>query len=414
MATSIFNGNPMYLPPVQYNLQDYIAPDLGIQASAGQTPYDRWLFEQNSRMGDISLPSFSVPYTAVNPSNPYQAPSITPAGTAPGSGGVYDTNPYQPPAPVYQPPAPTPAPEPTYQSPQSTEPVVGPYSNAPQSAEEIARLAIRHQMQSLVGSGDREAALNYMIQQGITPNEFNEMLSYSGSPIPNNQSASNWLINSAQQTGIQVPGLSYASPEEVQQFLQWQGSSQHPLYGGSISDMWAAQGIEDPYTDPRLADLAQDAIASQTRLQDSRNSNGMNWTPEYQNYTPQDSAPQTSPMTQVQSNPAMVQAPAPAPVPQAPPQPQYQQVAGSFVNQDTGDIVNYDSNGVHTSTGRVDSAWQAAHQPAPQPTQQTVAQPSNWWDANSENRARGGLIKLSQKYASGGGVNALAGKYNLY
>ena len=104
----------------------------------------------------------------------------------------------------------------------------------------------------------------------------------------------------------------------------------------------------------------------------------------------------------------------PAPIVQESQQPQYQQVAGSFVNQDTGDIVTYDSNGAHTSTGRIDPSWLAAHQPTPQPTQQPTQPQVDRWNLNSENRARGGLIKLSQKYAAGGGVNALAGKYNLY
>lgn len=461
MPNSIFNGNPMYLPPVQYNFEDYTAPLPGVQASAGQTPYDRWLYSQNSRLGNLTLPSYTTSYAASNPDYMYgNMPTIPPVGVAPGSNGVYETNPWTPPTepvtppwaeppsipapepypypnpwtppteptptipdnggpprlppvvhPPYQPPQPT-APEPTYQpQPTSYETVVGPVDHTPMSPEEIQRLAIRSQMQSLVGSGDREAALNYMIQQGITPSEFNEMLSYNGSPIPNNQSAENWLINSAQQTGIQVPGLSYASPEEVQQFLQWQGDQQNPLGGGLISDVWAAQNIEDPYSNSRLADLAQTAIASQTRLQDSRNANGKNWTPEYQSYTPQvapQAAPQPSPLTQVQNSPNTV---GPAPIVQAaPPQPVYQQVAGQFVNQDTGDIVTYDSDGRHTSTGRIDPAWLAAHQPPRQQVQPpTQTQAHSPWFMDSENRARGGLISLSQKYATGG----LASKYGV-
>ncbi len=400
MPNSIFNGNPMYLPPVQYNLQDYTAPDLGIQASAGQTPYDRWLFAQNSRMGDISLPSFSAPYTAVNPSNPYQAPGITPVGAAPGSGGVYDTNPFQPVTPT---PPPTSSTAPTQSSGASGKVVAGPFSDAPVSAEDQAYYDFRKKMQDLVASGDQEAVLRYMVDNGVTREQFNDALTYSSSPInASGQTANNWLIGASQNTGINIPGMEYASPEEVRQFLDWQQSQTNVLTNQNIGDSWLAGGIADPYSNQRLVDNAQDAITREKALAAQRTG----YTPAYQTY----STP-TSPMTQVQSNPAMVQAPAPAPVPQAPPQPQYQQVAGSFVNQDTGDIVNYDSNGVHTSTGRVDSAWRAAHQPAPQqPTQQQTDR----WDLNSDNRDRGGLIKLSQKYASGGGVNALAGKYNLY
>lgn len=452
MPNSIFNGNPMYLPGVQYNFEDYVAPELGIQASAGQTPYDRWLFAQNTRMGNIGLPSFSSPYTAVNPSNPYASPNINPMGTAPGSNGVYTTNPYQPvpyptpfpwqdpveapgpapmegptpwpgptedpvpaynpqeppattPAPVYQPPAP----EPTYQPPQTAEVVVGPYSNTPQSAEETARLAIRAQLQGLVASGDQEAALNYMNQNGITSGQFEEMLAYNGSPITSG-SPYGWLANASQNTGIPVAGLSYASPEEVDQFIAWQQGTPNSMTNQTGAELTAAQGITDPYSNATIRDNALQTIRTQSGLQSIRNANGNNWAPEYQSYTPQ-TAPQPSPLTQVQNS---VNTVGPAPIVQESQQPQYQQVAGSFVNQDTGDIVTYDSNGAHTSTGRIDPAWLAAHQPAPQPAQQTVAQPASWWDTNSENRARGGLIKLSQKYAAGGGVNALAGKYNLY
>ena len=469
-----------------------MAPELGIQASAGQTPYDRWLFAQNTRMGNIGLPSFSSPYTAVNPSNPYASPNINPMGTAPGSNGVYTTNPYQPvpyptpfpwqdpveapgPAPMegpnpwpgptedptaptplpwedpvpaynpqqppvsppYQPPAPTPqppipdnegpprlpplipqqpptpapvyqppAPEPTYQPSQTAEVVVGPYSNTPQSAEETARLAIRAQLQGLVASGDQEAALNYMNQNGITSSQFEEMLAYNGSPITSG-SPYGWLANASQNTGIPVAGLSYASPEEVDQFIAWQQGTPNSMTNQTGAELTAAQGITDPYSNATIRDNALQSIRTQSGLQTIRNANGNNWTPEYQSYTPQ-AAPQPSPLTQVQSS---VNTVGPAPIVQESQQPQYQQVAGSFVNQDTGDIVTYDSNGAHTSTGRIDPAWQAAHQPTPQqPTQQQVDR----WDLHSDNRARGGLIKLSQKYASGGGVNALAGKYNLY
>lgn len=497
MPNSIFNGNPMYLPPVQYNFADYTAPTLGIQASAGQTPYDQWLYTQNHMIGNIGLPSFSAPYTAVNPSNPYQAPSIQPMGTAPGSNGVYNTNPYQSPAPSptplpwqepaqiptpaplpgpnpwpgptedptaptplpwedpvpaynpqqppappppYQPPTPTsqppipdnegpprlpplippqqpsaappppvyqpPAPQPTYQQPQTAEVVVGPYSNAPQSAEETARLAIRAQLQGLVASGDQEAALNYMNQNGITSSQFEEMLAYNGSPITSG-SPYGWLANASQNTGIPVAGLSYASPEEVDQFISWQQNTPNSMTNQTGAELTAAQGITDPYANATIRDNALQTIRTQSGLQSIR---GGSWTPEYQSYTPQ-AAPQPSPLTQVQSS---VNTVGPAPIVQESQQPQYQQVAGSFVNQDTGDIVTYDSDGVHTSTGRIDPAWLAAHQPAPQPPRQTVAQPSNWWDTGAENRARGGLIKLSQKYAAGGGVKSLAGKYNLY
>ncbi len=497
MPNSIFNGNPTYLPPINWGLTGYTPPAQGIQASAGQTPYDRWLYSQNSRLGNLGLPSYTDMYAATNPNYAHaNTPPIAPVGVAPGSNGVYNTNPYQPPTetvtppwvnpvaiptptpvtwdntwpgPTYDPTAPTPlpwvdphvpsptdplplptptpaptpqppipdnegpprlpplippqqpiappstpeptyqppAPEPTYQPPQTAEVVVGPYSNTPQSAEETARLAIRAQLQGLVASGDQEAALNYMNQNGITSGQFEEMLAYNGSPITSG-SPYGWLANASQNTGIPVAGLTYASPEEVDQFISWQQNTPNSMTNQTGAELTAAQGITDPYSNATIRDNALQTIRTQSGLQSIRNANGNDWTPEYQSYTPQ-SAPQPSPLTQVQSS---VNTVGPAPIVQESQQPQYQQVAGSFVNQDTGDIVTYDSNGAHTSTGRIDPSWLAAHQPAPvqQPTQQQVDR----WDLHSDNRARGGLIKLSQKYASGGGVNALAGKYNLY
>jgi hypothetical protein len=454
MPNSIFNGNPMYLPPVQYNFEDYTAPALGVQASAGQTPYDRWLYAQNSRLGNLTLPSYTTSYAASNPNYTYGSmPTIPPVGVAPGSNGVYETNPWTPstepvtppwaeppsiPAPEpypypnpwtppteptlpdnegpprlppvvhppYQPPQPT-APEPTYQPPEPTyqpqptsyETVVGPVDHTPMSPEEIQRLAIRAQLQGLVASGDQEAALNYMNQNGITSGQFEEMLAYSGSPITSG-SPYGWLANASQNTGIPVAGLSYASPEEVDQFISWQQDTPNSLNGQTGAEMTTAQGITDPYANATIRDNALQIIRTQRGLQSIRNANGNNWTPEYLSYTPQ-AAPQPSPLTQVQNSPNTV---GPAPIVQETQQPQYQQVAGSFVNQDTGDIVTYDSNGAHTSTGRIDPSWLAAHQP---PRTQTQSQPG--YDFTYNDRARGGLISLSRKYAAGG----LASKYGV-
>lgn len=472
MPNSIFNGNPTYLPPINWGLTGYTPPAQGIQASAGQTPYDRWLYSQNSRLGNLGLPSYTDMYAATNPNYAHaNTPPIAPVGVAPGSNGVYNTNPYQPPTetvtppwvnpvaipaptpvtwdnpwpgPTYDPTAPTPlpwvdphvpsptdplpaptpqppipdnegppqqpiAPEPTYQ-PTSYETVVGPVDHTPMSPEEIQRLAIRAQLQGLVASGDQEAALNYMNQNGITSDQFEEMLAYSGSPITSG-SPYGWLANASQNTGIPVAGLTYAQPEEVDQFISWQQDTPNSLNGQTGAEMTTAQGITDPYANATIRDNALQIIRTQRGLQSIRNANGNNWTPEYQSYTPQ-AAPQASPLTQVQNSPNTVD---PAPIVQA--QPAYQQVAGQFVNQDTGDIVTYDSDGRHTSTGRIDPAWLAAHQPAsPSAQAQTQTQPQTTspWYGDSDNRARGGLIKLSQKYAAGGGVNALAGKYNLY
>lgn len=47
---------------------------------------------------------------------------------------------------------------------------------------------------------------------------------------------------------------------EIARFLQWQGSQIDPMTGRRIGDVWAQQGISDPYSDPRLVTTAQEQI----------------------------------------------------------------------------------------------------------------------------------------------------------
>ena len=54
---------------------------------------------------------------------------------------------------------------------------------------------------------------------------------------------------------------------EVARFLQWQGSQPNPNGPGTIGDVWARQGISDPYSNPLLVERALDQIASDDRRQ---------------------------------------------------------------------------------------------------------------------------------------------------
>ena len=54
---------------------------------------------------------------------------------------------------------------------------------------------------------------------------------------------------------IQVDATS-----EVARFLQWQASQPNPVGSGTIGDVWARQGIANPYSDPSLVSQAQQQI----------------------------------------------------------------------------------------------------------------------------------------------------------
>jgi hypothetical protein len=54
---------------------------------------------------------------------------------------------------------------------------------------------------------------------------------------------------------IQVDATS-----EVARFLQWQASQPNPFGQGTIGDVWARQGIANPYSDPKLVEQAQTQI----------------------------------------------------------------------------------------------------------------------------------------------------------
>jgi hypothetical protein len=424
MPNSIFNGNPMYLPPVQYNFEDYTAPQPGVQASAGQTPYDRWLYAQNSRLGNLTLPSYTTSYAASNTDYPYgSTPAIPAVGSTTGSGSTNTATPWPPAAPTTStaPVPPTAAvqdsggmvtfPDGSQGYPAGyTGTVIGGGSidsngnyitSGPLSDADRQWASDRAAVQNLVASGDQIGVLQYLQDHSLDANFFNDALSYSGSPT-GGRTAQNWLIDAAQNNGGAVTGLSYASPEEVKQFLDWLRTQDNVLTNQNIGESWSAAGITDPYDNQRLRDIAQEVIAREKALQNNRAS----YVPQYQTFRSPET--QQAPLTVVQSNPQVIEAssaPTQPPVTtQAPQQPAYQQVAGQFVNQDTGDIVTYDSNGRHTSTGRTDPAWLEAHQP---PRTQNQSQPS--YDFTYNDRARGGLISLSQKYAAGG----LASKYGV-
>jgi len=359
-----FAAPPTVLPQVASPWESQTPANYGTGTFSGNTPYDKWLYSQNQRLQNMVLPDYPTQYASYMPQAPinstptdntYQQPSTVPSTVTPVStpasaglttfadgsqgyaagytgsvigGGRVDTN--------------------------------GNYiTQEPITAEEQLRRNNLTNLQNLVTSGDQAAVLSYMQDHNLDSAFFNDALSYAGSPTAaTGRSAENWLISAAQANNSEVPGLSYASPEEIRQFLEWQ-QNQEGLTGQRIGDTWTQQGITDPFADQRLIDTAQQAIATEKSRQAA---SVQGYTPAYQSY---DTAVQpASPLAQVQAAPAVA-----SPVPAA----------------------------------------AAVTQPAPQ---QTLA--SMGFGDSSNDHARGGLISMAKKYASGGYVGSMASKYGVY
>lgn len=386
MATSPLSIYSPYVTPmpwVDFQEQPYVPGDPGPLASAGNTAYDRWLYHHNMALQNQTLPSYNSNYNSYLPQNPINGPPGTGVYTPPPSNYPVPEGYTPPEEPIYSSPAPvptepqlpfpeypgyptvpgvpTPTPVPTMPgatpTPSPSTPVVGPSGGSvQQTPAEAARLAARAHIQGLVAAGDQEGVIQYMSSQGIGVDEFNEMMSYNGSPITSG-TPQNWLINASQTTGLSVPGLNYASPEELNSYITWQGT-QNGITGQNIGAQWEEEGI-NPYTNPTITGNAQTALST----------GNTQWQQPAQPQNPEPTQPEATSV-----GPST-----------------YQQVAGSFVNPDTGEIVTYDSNGVHTGTGQIDPEW----------AQQHTA------------HARGGLVSMARKYGAGRGVNGLAQKYNI-
>jgi hypothetical protein len=78
-------------------------------------------------------------------------------------------------------------------------------------------------------------------------------------------------------TRVTVNGQSIEinSDSEVAKFLQWQASQPNPAGSGTIGDVWARQGIANPYSDPRLVSQAQQQIDRSDNRTDAFNQAGI-------------------------------------------------------------------------------------------------------------------------------------------
>ena len=64
-------------------------------------------------------------------------------------------------------------------------------------------------------------------------------------PTPTNQ-----VVNTKEGT------VTFGPDSELAKFIQWQGSQPNPVGPGTIADLWAIQGISDPYSNPSIVGTA--------------------------------------------------------------------------------------------------------------------------------------------------------------
>jgi hypothetical protein len=224
---SIFKELSTPVAPAQFNLKDYTAPGLGPQASSGDNPYDKWLYAQNARLSNFSLPAYASKYNQV-----FNQPQVQ----APAGGQTYTS---QQPKQVWEQPqgsqaaaTQTPA---TQNGFAGVQTVLGPYSNAPKSADQVAYESQRAQIQDIVAkTPDATAAIQELANKGFDYKTINDALSYSGSPLGNQSTAEYIRVNSV---GVDSPveGLTSHSPEAITNFINWQNSQISPITGDQLN-----------------------------------------------------------------------------------------------------------------------------------------------------------------------------------
>jgi hypothetical protein len=62
---------------------------------------------------------------------------------------------------------------------------------------------------------------------------------------------------------------------ETDAFIAWQGDQINPVTGKPISETWAAQGITNPYEDPRIQNQAVQQVQRADRREDLFQSQGV-------------------------------------------------------------------------------------------------------------------------------------------
>ena len=207
---------------------------------------------------------FNRPSTYENPS--YGRPPVTP----PSGGGLPDI--VRPPAPGPTPsPAPGPAPGPA-PSP-SPAPNRGPATPVPGQYGAIARPGYQQTPYTGAREGTKLPDGRILTAQGIYNPKTGEVITPDGYRVGGGSGvvSANKDNVSAEDAKL-MEGLTFSmnpnkegTPEEVKNFIKWQMSQANPLGQGTMADVYAKQGITDPYSNPIIQQQAQDQLKRQDR-----------------------------------------------------------------------------------------------------------------------------------------------------
>jgi hypothetical protein len=228
---------------------------------------------------------FNRPSTYENPS--YGRPPVTP----PSGGGLPDI--VRPPAPGPTPsPAPGPAPGPA-PSP-SPAPNRGPATPMPGQYGAIARPGYQQTPYTGAREGTKLPDGRILTAQGIYNPKTGEVITPDGYRVGGGSGvvSANKDNVSAEDAKL-MEGLTFSmnpnkegTPEEVKNFIKWQMSQANPLGQGTMADVYAKQGITDPYSNPIIQQQAQDQLKRQDRRDAMYSATQMGLDPSLE-YSPQ-------------------------------------------------------------------------------------------------------------------------------
>lgn len=252
---SLFQQYQDPLKPLAFNPQDYSADP---QASSGDNPYDQWLYSQNKRLSNFNLPAYQSRHPVP------QQPQVQ---AQPGTETYTNQQ-----APVaWKQPSGYPGPaagSPNYPGQSTPEPsggfggvqtVVGPYSGAPKTAEQIAYENQRKFIQDTIANSQADPAkgIQQLAAAGIDYNTANDALNYTGYDLGGQQVDATAYLRAH---GGGLEGLTTYNPEQVTSFINWQNSQTNPLTGGVLSydtsdPTYRARVQETMDRDARLANM---------------------------------------------------------------------------------------------------------------------------------------------------------------
>ena len=234
---------------------------------------------------------FNRPSTYENPS--YGRPPVTP----PSGGGLPDI--VRPPAPGPAPgpvptPSPAPGPAPGPAPSPSPAPNRGPATPVPGQYGAIARPSYQQTPYTGARKGTKLPDGRFLTEQGIYDPTTGDVITPDGFRVT---ASSNGIISSkdtlSKEDAELMKGLTFSmdpnkegTPEEVKNFIKWQMTQANPFGQGTMADVYAKQGITDPFSNELVQKQAQEQLKRQDRRDAMYSATQMGLDPSLE-YSPQ-------------------------------------------------------------------------------------------------------------------------------